>query len=170
MRSRASERRRIEYVAVTSNPGGSWTAQQARNLLMTLDDNRRPFGFLIHDRDSKFSGGFDAIFRREGIEIIRTPVQAPNANAHAERWVCTVRSECLDRMLVLGKRHLEQLLRVYAAHYNRHRRTARSRSTRQTRLERSHDREPLPRPQSTAATSSVSSTNTERRPETERPW
>jgi putative transposase len=164
------ERRRIEYVAVTSNPGGSWTAQQARNLLMTLDDNRRPFGFLIHDRDSKFSGGFDAIFRGEGIEIIRTPVQAPNANAHAERWVRTVRSECLDRMLVLGKRHLEQLLRVYVAHYNRHRphRSLALHPPDETRA--IAQREPLPSPQSTAATSSaVSSTNTERRPETERP-
>jgi putative transposase len=115
------ERRRLEYVAVTSNPDGRWMAQQARNLLMTLDERQRPFRFLVHDRDSKFSGGFDAICRSEGLEIIRTPVRAPNANAHAERWVRTVRSECLDRTLVLGRRHLEQLLRVYDAHYNRHR-------------------------------------------------
>jgi putative transposase len=115
------ERRRIEYVAVTSNPDGRWMAQQARNLLMTLDDRQRPFRFLIHDRDSKFSGDVDTIFRNAGIEIIRAPVQAPNANAHAERWVRTVRSECLDRTLVLGRRHLEHLLRVYAAHYDRHR-------------------------------------------------
>jgi putative transposase len=115
------ERRRIEYVAVSSNPDGKWMTQQARNLLMTLDDRKQAFRFLIHDRDRKFSGGFDAIFSSEGIEIMRTPVQAPNANAHAERWVRTVRRECLDRTLVLGSRHLEQLLRVYVGHYDRHR-------------------------------------------------
>jgi putative transposase len=96
-------------------------AQQARNLLMKLDDRQRAFRFLIHDRDSKFTGDVDTIFRSEGIEIIRTPVQAPNANAHAERWVRTVKSECFDRTLVHGRRHLEHLLRGYAAHYNRHR-------------------------------------------------
>jgi transposase InsO family protein len=115
------ERRRIEHVAVTSNPDGRWMAQQARNLLMVLDDRQHAFRFLIHDRDSKFSAGFGAIFRGERVEIIRTPVQAPNANAYAERWVRTVRSECLDRTLVHGRRHLEHLLRGYAAHYNRHR-------------------------------------------------
>jgi putative transposase len=111
-------------VALTDDrdgPDGRWMAQQARNLLMKLDDRQRAFRFLIHDRDSKFTGDVDTIFRSEGIEIIRTPVQAPNANAHAERWVRTVRSERLDRALVLGRRHLEYLLRVYAAHYNRHR-------------------------------------------------
>ena len=76
---------------------------------------------LIHDRDSKFSGGFDEVFRSERIEVIRTPIQAPNANANAERWVRTVRSDCLDRMLILGRRHLERVLRVYTNHYNRHR-------------------------------------------------
>jgi transposase InsO family protein len=115
------EQRRIEYVAVSSNPDGRSMAQQARNLLMTLDDRNQAFRFLIHDRDSKFSSGFEAIFVSEGIEIIRTPVQAPNANAHAERWVRTVRRECLDRTLVLGRRHLEHLVQVYASHYNRHR-------------------------------------------------
>jgi putative transposase len=95
--------------------------QQARNLLMTLNERQRSFRFLIHDRDSKFSGRFDAIFGSEGIEIVRTPVQAPNANAHAERWVRTIRSECLDRTLVLGRRHLEHLLRVYGTHYDDHR-------------------------------------------------
>jgi putative transposase len=115
------ERRRIEYVACSPNPTGAWTAQQARNLLMMIDDRRQPVRLLIHDRDSKFCGGFDHVFESEGIAVIRTPVQAPNANAHAERWVGSVRRECLDRLLIFSRRQLEQVLRVYARHYNRHR-------------------------------------------------
>jgi putative transposase len=116
------ESRRIEFVACTPNPTGAWTAQQARNLLMATDDREQPLRFLIHDRDSKFSGGFDHVFQSEGIAVIRTPVQAPNANAHAERWVGSVRRECLDRLLVFSRRQLEHVLRVYTSHYNRHRR------------------------------------------------
>ncbi len=115
------ERRRIESVACTSNPDGRWVAQQARNLLMTLGDRQQPFRFLLHDRDSKFSGGFDAVFQSEGIRVIRTPIRAPNANAYAERWVRTLRHECLDRILTFGRRHLEHVLRVYSIHYNGHR-------------------------------------------------
>jgi hypothetical protein len=89
--------RRIEYLACTSNPDGRWTAQQARNLVMQLGD-QQPIRFLIHDRDSKFSRDFDEILRTDGIEVIRTPTQAPNANAFAERWVRTVRADCLDRI------------------------------------------------------------------------
>jgi len=76
---------------------------------------------LIHDRDAKFGGGFDHVFQSEGITVIRTPVQAPNANAHAERWIGSVRRECLDRLLIFSRRQLEHVLRVYARHYNRHR-------------------------------------------------
>ncbi len=83
--------------------------------------DEQPFRFLIHDRDSKFSQGFDEVFRSESIKVIRTPVQAPNANAFAERWVRTVRSDCLDRILILGHHHLAQVLRVYRRHYNQHR-------------------------------------------------
>jgi putative transposase len=115
------ERRRIEFVACTPNPSGAWVAQQARNLLMTVDDREQPLHFLIHDRDSKFGGGFDHVFRSEGIKVIRTPVQAPNANAHAERWVVSARRECLDRLLIFSRRQLEHVLRVYARHYNQHR-------------------------------------------------
>jgi putative transposase len=79
------ERRRVEFVACTASPTGAWVVQQARNLLMTLDDRQQPLRLLIHDRDTKFSGGFDQVFRSEGVAVIRTPVQAPNANAHAER-------------------------------------------------------------------------------------
>ena len=115
------ERRRIEFVACTPNPTGAWTAQQARNLLMTIDDRQQPLRLLIHDRDSKLGGGFDHVFQSEGIAVIRTPVRAPNANAHAERWVGSVRRECLDRLLIFTRRQLEHVLRVYARHYNRHR-------------------------------------------------
>lgn len=111
--------RRIESIC-TSHPDGGWVAQQARNLVMQLGDEQ-PFGLLIHDRDSKFGGGFDAVFRSEGIDVIRTPIQAPNANAYAERWVRTLRADCLDRILILGRRHLEHVLRVYREHYNEHR-------------------------------------------------
>jgi putative transposase len=112
--------RRIEYIASTSNPDGHWVAQQARNLIMRLGDEHH-FRFLVHDRDTKFSHGFDEIFRTEGIKVIRTPIQAPNANAHAERWVRTLRADCLDRILIVGSRHLEHVLRVYHRHYNEHR-------------------------------------------------
>ncbi len=112
--------RRIEYVACTSNPDGDWVAQQARNLIMRLGDEHA-FRFLVHDRDTKFSCAFDEVFRTEGIRVIRTPVQAPNANAYAERWVRTLRADCLDRILILGRRHLEHVLRVYRCHYNEHR-------------------------------------------------
>jgi len=115
------ERRRVEFVASTSNPDGRWVAQQARNLMMLLADQKQCFAFLLHDRDSKFSFDFDALFRSEGMRIIRTAVRAPNANAYAERWVGTLRRECLDRILIINRRHLEHVLRAYVAHYNRHR-------------------------------------------------
>jgi len=111
--------RRIEYMACTSNPDRVWMLQQARNLLMNLDDRGQRPRLLIHDRDSKFSRAFDALFRNDGFRVIRTPVRAPNANAHVERWVGTVRRECLDRLLIVGRRQLEHVLRVYVRHYNR---------------------------------------------------
>ncbi len=115
------ERRRIEFVACTANPDGRWVTQQARNLLMTVADRREPFRFLIHDRDGKFSGAFDAVLQSEGIKVIRTPIRAPNANAYAERWVRTLRSECLDRLLIVSRRQLELVLQTYRRHYNAHR-------------------------------------------------
>jgi putative transposase len=112
--------RRIEYVACSPNPDGRWVAQQARTLVMQCDD-QQPFRFLIHDRDAKFSHAFDEVFRSERIKVIRTPAQAPNANAYAERWIRTLRADCLDRILILGRRHLEHVLRIYRHHYNQHR-------------------------------------------------
>jgi putative transposase len=115
------ERRRVEFVASTSNPDGRWVAQQARNLIMFLADREQSFRFLLHDHDSKFSRVFDEVFRSEGMKIIRTPIRAPNANAYAERWVGTLRRECLDRILIINRRHLEHVLRLYRRHYNEHR-------------------------------------------------
>ena len=98
--------RQIEYVACSSNPDGRWVTQQARNLAIQLGDEH-PYQFLIHDRDTKFSHAFDEVFRTEGIKIIRTPGQAPNANAFAERWVRTVRADCLrHRLLAARREHL----------------------------------------------------------------
>jgi len=113
--------RRVEYVACTSNPDGAWMMQQARNLLMDLDDRGQRPRFLIHDRDAKFSRAFDAVLHGEGIRVIRTPLRAPNANAHIERWVGSVRRECLDRLLIFSRRQLERVLRVYVRHYNEQR-------------------------------------------------
>jgi putative transposase len=110
------ESRRVWLAGCTTNPTGAWVTQQARNLSFTgiLERMR----FLIHDRDSKFSASFDELFHSEGVRVIHTPVRAPQANAYAERFVRTVRAECLDWLLILGRRHLERVLRTYASHYN----------------------------------------------------
>jgi putative transposase len=111
--------RRVHLAGCTSNPTGAWVTQQARNLSFTgLLERMR---FLIHDRDSKFTHAFDEIFRSEGIRVIHTPIRAPQANAYAERFVLTVRAECLDWLLIIGRRHLEHVLRSYTIHYNRER-------------------------------------------------
>jgi putative transposase len=114
--------RRVHLAGITTNPDGPWVTQQARNLLMRLDDEgvERP-RFVIRDRDSKFSRDFDEVFRSEGIRVIKAPERAPRARAHAERWIGSVRRECLDRLLILGRRHLERVLATYTRHYNEHR-------------------------------------------------
>jgi putative transposase len=111
--------RRVEYFAIASKPDTAWMLQQARNLLMDLDDRDQRARFLIHDRDAKFPRAFDALLESDGVNVIRTPVRAPNANAHMERWIGTVRRECLDRLLIVGRRQLAHALRVYVEHYNR---------------------------------------------------
>jgi transposase InsO family protein len=88
---------------------------------MDLDDQGLAVRFLLRDHDAKFTRGFDEVFGSEGAEVIRTPIRAPKANAYAERWVQTVRAECLDWTLVCGRCHLLRLLRGYVRHYN-HRR------------------------------------------------
>ena len=113
--------RRVYLAGITANPTGEWATQQARNIVETLVERTEPLRFLIHDRDSKFTAAFDEVFRSEGIRTIRTPVRAPRANAFIERWIGTVRRECLDRLLIVNRRHLERVLPVYIRHYNSHR-------------------------------------------------
>jgi putative transposase len=113
--------RRVRLAGVSAHPHSAWVTQQARNLCFELDARETPVRFLIHDRDSKFSGPFDEVFRSEGIQIIRTPIRSPKDNAFAERFVKTVRRECLDNLLVIGERHLQSVLREYLRHYNKER-------------------------------------------------
>jgi len=113
--------RRVHPAGATANPDGAWVTQQPRNLLLALEERGRRLRFLLRDRDAKISRAFDNVFGSEGAEVLLTPVQAPNANAYAERWIRTVHAQCLDWLLVVGRRHLDQVLRVYVAHYNQHR-------------------------------------------------
>jgi putative transposase len=113
--------RRVHVLGVTPHPVGDWVTQQARNLLMGLEERVGRFRLLLRDRDAKFTAGFDAVFAAEGIEVLRTPVRAPRANAYAERWVGTVRRELLDRMLLFGCRQLRSVLAEYVDHYNLYR-------------------------------------------------
>jgi putative transposase len=115
------ETRRVHLAGVTAHPNGNWVTQQARNLLLVLDEQGRRARFVLRDHDAKFCRGFDDVFCSEGGEVLVTPVRAPQANAYAERWVRTVRAECLDWLLIVGRGHLEQVLRIYVQHYNAHR-------------------------------------------------
>ena len=111
--------RRIFLSGSTAHPDSAWVTQQARNLALNLDDRSTAIRFLIRDRDTKFSRSFDEVVRSEGARVIVTPIRAANANAHAERVIETIRAECLDWTLILGRRHLDRTLRTYAEHYNR---------------------------------------------------
>jgi transposase len=113
--------RLVRIAGVTAKPVADWVTQQARNLSMDLADQANTVKFLIRDRDTKFTASFDAVFAAEGTRIIKSPVLAPRANAICERVIGTLRRECLDRMLILGRRHLEAVLAEYVEHYNSHR-------------------------------------------------
>jgi putative transposase len=113
--------RRVHVVGVTAHPSGRWVTQQARNLMVELEDAGRNLKFLLRDRDAKFSRAFDDVFTGAGIRGVRSPPRAPRANVFAERWVGTVRRECLDRLLIVSQRHLFAVLTEYVAHYNSHR-------------------------------------------------
>ena len=112
------DRRRVHLLGVTAHPTGEWVTQAARNLLMNLDDHAHRFRYLIRDRDTKFSAAFDTVFNAAGLQVLKTPPRAPKANAYAERWIRTARTECLDWTLIWNRRHLEQVLTSYLNHYN----------------------------------------------------
>jgi putative transposase len=113
--------RRVHILGATGNPTAAWVTQQARNLLMDLDDHVEKIKFLVRDRDSKFVAAFDAVFQSAGVRTIKSPVRAPRANAIMERWIGSCRREILDRILVWNQAHLRRVLAEYEDHYNRYR-------------------------------------------------
>ena len=110
--------RYVHILGVTANPDGPWTVQQIRNLLVDLGDRAAGFRFLVRDRAGQFTASFDAVLADVGIEVVKIPPRSPRANAYAERFVLTARTEVTDRMLIFGQRHLRAILAQYAAHYN----------------------------------------------------
>jgi putative transposase len=113
--------RRVQILGVTRHPTGEWVTQQARNFMIAAGLQSDAFRFLIRDRDAKFTVSFDAVFADAGIAVLRSPPRAPKANAYAERWVGTIRRECLDRMPIFSERQLYRVLAQYEPHYNTHR-------------------------------------------------
>jgi putative transposase len=124
--------RYVHILGVTANPDGPWTVQQIRNLLMDLGDRAAGFPFLVRDRAGQFTEAFDAVLADACIEAVKIPPRSPRANAYAERFVLTARTEVTDRMLIFGQRHLRLVLADYEAHYNG-RRPHRSRQLRPPR-------------------------------------
>ncbi len=113
--------RKVFLSSATYHPDEAWVKQQARNVSMWLEDNDIQASHLIHDRDTKFTAGFDRILASQGTRIIKTPVCAPNANAYAESWVASIKRECLDHFLCFNRKHLDFIAQSYIDFYNRHR-------------------------------------------------
>ncbi len=113
--------RRVHFAGCTPHPTQAWVTQQVRQLTWILDEENTNMRFLIRDRDTKFSPSFDAVFNSEHIHVIQTPFQSPKANAFAERWVRSVRNECLDKIIILNQTHLHRIMREYIDYYNRQR-------------------------------------------------
>jgi putative transposase len=113
--------RRVHVAGCTAHPDNAWVTQQARQMTWELEEREPPIRYLIHDNDTKFTDSFDRVFRSEEIEIVHTTYQAPNANAIAERWVRSVREECLDKLIILNERHLRRVLAEYQAYFNKRR-------------------------------------------------
>jgi putative transposase len=110
--------RYVHILGTTSHPTGAWTTQQARNLLMDLDDHTATFRFLVRDRAGQFTTAFDAVLAGAGIDTVKIPLRYPRANCYAERFVLTARTELTDRILIFGERHLRTVLAQYGTHYN----------------------------------------------------
>src|SRR5262249_53185663 len=110
--------RAMHLVGITAHPTGAWVARQARNLLMDLEEQGHRFRYLIRDRDAKFTAAFDAVFTAAGVDVVKIPPRAPRSKAYADRWVATVRAECLEWTLVWNKRQLCRVLTEYLRHYN----------------------------------------------------
>jgi putative transposase len=108
----------VHILGVTANPDGPWTIQQIRNLLMDLGDRAADFQFLVRDRAGQFTESFDAVLASSGVTAVKIPPRSPRANAYAERFVLTARTEVTDRMLILGERHLRVVMAKYETHYN----------------------------------------------------
>jgi putative transposase len=110
--------RSVHLLGITAHPTAEWTVQAARQFTWTLTERAGQVRYLIRDRAGQFTDGFDAVFAAEGIEVLRSAPQCPRMNAYAERVVRTIRAECTDRMLIIGRRHLQRVLAEYIEHYN----------------------------------------------------
>jgi hypothetical protein len=114
----ALQTRRVYFAGCTTHPNGQWVTQQAPQMVWQREEHQPSVHFLIHDRDSKFVAAFDTVFQSTDAPVIRTPFRAPNANAYAERWVRSVRRECLNKLIVLNQAHLRQVPHDYLTYYN----------------------------------------------------